>query len=165
MKEPNTICSNCKKDIYRKPNELKKSKNSFCSKECMWEFRGKLPHVNCKNCGKKFKQEKRSNKYCSRSCSNHGRRGITYSKLAQGNKSQRRLALLKNVFNFKNCMVKECTYNKTFDIHRLEPGKDGGKYEIGNMFAICPNHHAEVTRGIILLHKINDHELKYENRK
>ena len=63
-------------------------------------------------------------------------------------------------FDFKCCMVQGCNYNKTYDIHRLIEGKIGGKYEIGNMFAICPNHHAETHRGIIKLQKINDYTLK-----
>jgi predicted restriction endonuclease len=58
-------------------------------------------------------------------------------------------------------MVVGCNYNTLFEIHRLFPGREGGKYEIGNMFAICPNHHAEVERGYIELIKISDSELKF----
>ncbi len=57
-------------------------------------------------------------------------------------------------------MVLGCNYNKCYDIHRLIEGKDGGLYEIGNMFAICPNHHAEVHRGLIKLIKINNYTLE-----
>ena len=41
-------------------------------------------------------------------------------------------------------------------------GKDGGQYEIGNMFAICPNHHGEITRKIITVIKINDYTLRID---
>ena len=78
------------------------------------------------------------------------------------NQSERRLTLLKSLFQFQTCMVDGCEYGLTFDIHRLIPGKDGGKYEVGNMFAICPNHHAEVHRGLIKLEKIDDHTLRGE---
>ena len=57
-------------------------------------------------------------------------------------------------------MIEGCEYNKTYDIHRLIKGKDGGKYEVGNMFAICPNHHAEIHRGLIEVEKIDDKTLK-----
>ena len=57
-------------------------------------------------------------------------------------------------------MVEGCSYSTTFDIHRVITGKDGGEYVVGNMFAICPNHHAEVTRGIITLIKVNDYTLE-----
>ena len=53
-------------------------------------------------------------------------------------------------------MVEGCAYNTTYDVHRHVSGKDGGLYEIGNMFAICPNHHAEITRKIISMTKISD---------
>lgn len=54
-------------------------------------------------------------------------------------------------------MVSGCSYNKTYDIHRLAPG-DG--YVIGNMFAICPNHHAEIHRGFVSLEKTDDCTLR-----
>jgi hypothetical protein len=57
-------------------------------------------------------------------------------------------------------MIVGCDYSTTFDIHRMIEGRDGGKYEVGNMFAICPNHHAEVTRRIIRLEKVSNSELK-----
>ena len=57
-------------------------------------------------------------------------------------------------------MVEGCDYEKTFEIHRLVPGKEGGAYEVGNMFAICPNHHAEVSRGRINLEKVSDSILR-----
>ena len=67
--------------------------------------------------------------------------------------------LLKASFAFSTCMVRGCKYDKTFDIHRYLAGADGGEYVIGNMFAICPNHHAEVHRGLASFEKINDHTL------
>ncbi len=57
-------------------------------------------------------------------------------------------------------MVLGCDYDKAYDIHRLVPGKEGGSYEFGNMFAICPNHHAEVSKGLIKLEKINNCQLR-----
>jgi hypothetical protein len=57
-------------------------------------------------------------------------------------------------------MVEGCDYGRCFDIHRLCPGREGGEYVIGNMFAICPNHHAEAHRGLIRLVKVDDHTLQ-----
>ena len=71
--------------------------------------------------------------------------------------------MLYETFKFSNCMVAGCEYSRTFDVHRLIPGKDGGQYAIGNMFAICPKHHAEVHRGIIVLKKLSDCELAAED--
>jgi len=68
--------------------------------------------------------------------------------------------MLKEAFHFDCCMVSGCNYNKTYDIHRLVAGKQGGRYEIGNMFALCPNHHAEATRGLTKFEKVSDCELR-----
>ena len=46
------------------------------------------------------------------------------------------------------------------NVHRFIEGKNGGKYEIGNMFAICPNHHGEYHARLINFEKISDCELK-----
>ena len=56
-------------------------------------------------------------------------------------------------------MVIGCIYSKTHDIHRLIPGKDGGGYNIGNAFMLCPNHHVEAHRNIVELRKINNFEV------
>jgi endogenous inhibitor of DNA gyrase (YacG/DUF329 family) len=159
--KPNAICNICEKPIYRKPAQINRNRgNVFCSKKCFWKYKGLIENKQCETCHKIFKPEKRTSCFCSRACSNISRRGISYSKESEGNKSQRRLAILKNNFNFDHCMIENCNYNKTYDVHRLIEGKNGGKYEIGNMFAICPNHHAEVHRKIIIFEKINDWSLK-----
>jgi hypothetical protein len=54
-------------------------------------------------------------------------------------------------------MVEGCERDETFDVHRAIAG---GKYEIGNMYAICPQHHALHTRKIIRLDPVDDHTLR-----
>ena len=71
-----------------------------------------------------------------------------------------RIATLKSAFNFDSCMVEGCSYNTTYDVHRFVHGKHGGEYVIGNMFAICPNHHAEIHRGIMTVEKVNNYTLR-----
>ncbi len=42
-----------------------------------------------------------------------------------------------------------CGYHKVPSRrHRLVPGSAGGKYEVGNVAALCPNCHTEVHDGI-----------------
>jgi len=108
---------------------------------------------------KEFKPDKTTSRYCSKGCANIGRKGIKYTKNQKQNSSRRRLDLLEKQFDFQDCMIKGCNYNRTYNVHRLLPGKEGGKYAIGNMFAICPNHHAEVHANLITLEKINDYTL------
>jgi len=146
----------CDKPLYRRPSEKQKG-NVFCSKACYGQYQAKP--IPCVICGKMILTSK-NKKTCSRVCSNINRAGITYHKRGYGVKfassSATRLYTLQQQFNFDSCMVEGCTYSTTYDIHRHIPGKNDGQYEIGNMFAICPNHHAEVSRGIIKLEKISD---------
>jgi len=97
---------------------------------------------------------------CGKSCANKLRLGKNYSKTYTGNGSEKKIAHLRRYFTFDSCMIEGCDYNKLYEVHRHIPGKEGGKYVIGNMFAICPNHHAEVTRGLIALIKVNDQTLR-----
>ncbi len=148
---PNTECSVCSKSVYRRPNELRRLKNVYCSRRCQGApFQAKKTTRLCAQCKQEFTYPSYlKRKYCSTACSNKARRGITYSKGGLQNKQAVRLIRLQRNSGTKCCMVSGCSYSKCFDIHRLVEGKDGGKYEDGNMFAICPNHHAEIHRGLI----------------
>lgn len=118
--------------------------------------------VACVICDKKIRvpEYRKNRKYCSVSCSNKGREGSKYVGGRIQGKNVSRIFLLRKTFGSTSCMVGECNYSRTVDVHRLIEGKDGGKYEIGNMFLICPNHHAEHHRGLITLDKVSDSELR-----
>ena len=161
-RNPNSECSICKAKYYRSPcNSKYRAICKICRKkenESTWHI------ATCPSCKKEFKYPRADNNRqgricCSRKCSNINRRGIRYGNGNFQSKQQRRLRELVEHFNIKCCMVENCDYNKTYDVHRLIPGKLGGKYEIGNMFAICPNHHAEFHRKVCKLEKINDYTL------
>lgn len=154
-RKPNCECCQCGTQIYRTPSAQNKG-NVFCSKDCYGIFKSKF--VKCVVCGITYVGSQKHSKTCSRTCSNKNRAGMYYNKSTKifPNVSQQRLAVLKKIFNFDCCMVEGCTYSKTYDIHRFIPGKLGGEYVIGNMFAICPNHHAEVTRNLTSFIKVSD---------
>lgn len=47
-----------------------------------------------------------------------------------------------------------CGWNEAHtDVHRVVPGKDGGKYHIENRIFLCPNCHRLVTSGKITINK------------
>jgi len=156
MRKPNFNCKICSKHIYKRPSEIQKGR-VFCSSKCFGVSLITLKY--CVVCGTALLK---SSKFCSRTCSNLGRKGIAYNQsiVKAPNSSQRNLKLLMKTFNFTSCMVEGCQYNKVYEIHRLIEGKYGGKYEIGNMFAICPNHHAEIHKGIISVSKVNNFTLR-----
>jgi len=159
MRKPNANCHRCKQPIYRRPKQIEQCKHLYCSKACKSLAENKI--LICAHCHKEFSTYKnRQRKYCSRQCNGKAQRHSTKRKKTERNQSLQHLRVLQDTFTFDSCMVDGCTYNKIYDIHRLIHGKDGGTYEIGNMFAVCPNHHAEVHRHICTLGKINDHTLK-----
>lgn len=165
----NVECCDCGKKFYRRPNEIFKRKtigNIRCV-DCyrLVQITSQIKSI-CIVCKKEFiyktyetKNKDGIRKTCSRSCSNINRAGTKYRQKC-ANKSEYNIRLLMNAFDFKSCMFQGCEYNKTYDVHRLIPGKSGGEYILGNMFAICPNHHAEIHRNIINVEKINDYTLK-----
>lgn len=165
QRNPNTKCKKCEKPTYKSPFAIESyGDNLYCSRKCMFDDRKKLK--TCPICEVEF-QSKPKQIYCSKVCSGKATRNRTGTK--KGFRKQKctthtRLEVLKEKFDFKCCMVKGCNYDKCYDIHRLIEGKNGGTYTIGNMFAICPNHHAESHRGIIVLVKISDCELKIRKR-
>jgi len=67
-------CSNCGKDVHKKPSQIRKNKsgNMFCCMKCHNDFRRHEIVVECKHCNKLFitrYSEKRQLKYCSKKCS------------------------------------------------------------------------------------------------
>lgn len=156
---PNHTCPVCKKEVYKRPSELRIGR-VYCSLECY--SKTFIPkETACDFCGNMFTPRRKGQLLCSRSCTASRPRG-TYkkNKTRIKNTTQRRLFELKKAFNFETCMVEGCKYNKTFDVHRLMEGKNGGQYKIGNMFAICPNHHAEIHRHVCKVTKIDDKTLR-----
>ena len=154
----NATCGFCGKPLYKRPSQ----KVAYCNWECFKQ--GKTKRKICLTCHNSFHPKRREQKYCSGDCFDN--RSYTpntkHPVILRGCKTvnQRRLKLLKVTFKIESCMVVGCTYHTTYDVHRLVAGCDGGKYEIGNMFAICPNHHAELHRKIARAEKVNDHQLK-----
>lgn len=163
MRTYNINCKVCGKPSYRRPIHLEQDKIKgigFHCKQCL--INKSRTNITCKVCKKIF-FGKKDRIYCSKSCCGKEQRnktGTTNGSNPRKNLSQYYLDKLKKEFNFDFCMVKGCTYNKCYELHRFIHGKDGGKYEIGNMFAICPNHHTEIHKKITIVKKINNYTLE-----
>lgn len=153
----NSTCDRCGVKFYRRPSNVSKTGRYYCSQACYGK--AKTIWKDCRSCGGKFNPKRREQAFCSAGCAARGRkpRGKNGVSLTRGSG---RLRLLREEFEFSSCMVDGCDYGLTYDIHRLIEGRDGGRYEVGNMFAICPNHHAEVHRRIITLEKVSDCKLR-----
>jgi len=162
-RHPNTKCSICEKPVYRRPNELLRLKNVYCCRKCQGAPRkATLKSKICPQCKKEFTHPSyQPRTYCSLSCSSLARRGRhhKHNKGYLPRNVDRLLHLLEEA-KTTHCMIEGCLYENTLDVHRLITGKKGGKYKKGNMFALCPNHHAELHRGVIEVQKVGPYKLK-----
>ena len=151
-RKANCNCITCDKSIYRRPHEINIVKKPYQCATCKKKPDFKI----CLGCNKEFSPKRKMQFYCNLSCAASKKRGTRRKYFPEKNSSYRKLKILKSIFNFETCMVEGCNYSKVFEIHRHLPGSKGGNYEVGNMFAICPNHHAEITRKITKVEKISD---------
>lgn len=45
------------------------------------------------------------------------------------------------------CEIPGCEIDKYIERHRIQPGRDRGKYLMGNVIGLCPYHHAAADHG------------------
>lgn len=55
-----------------------------------------------------------------------------------------------------HCEIPGCDFDFCFQRHRIKPGNDGGKYRVGNVVALCPNHHAFADAGALTRQQLWD---------
>jgi hypothetical protein len=73
MKIPNVKCEQCGVEFYKTAHEQRRTKNSFCSKDCWNIYQDIRPEVKCIKCGIIFRKRqseinKTKNNFCSKSC-------------------------------------------------------------------------------------------------
>lgn len=154
---PNTSCFACGKSFYKRPSQKEESNRHFCSALC-YKLINSRKEKTCVCCGNYFFPKTSTQTTCSKVCSAKKSRKpwSTKRKGLPRNKVKDRLFLLESTFETRECMIHGCSYDRILVVHRHVQGKDGGKYEIGNMFMICPNHHSEIHSGLIEVDKEND---------
>lgn len=144
MRHSNAKCIRCGKDFYARPSFIKKGWGKYCSISC-GKLRVKYPILkNCLLCGEQFIIADGSyskKKYCSSSCAaklnNKSRKGIKY----KGKRSAKKYLISKYGHV---CMIPNCNYAVTLDIHHIKYRSKGGDNDFGNCLLLCPNHHREV---------------------
>lgn len=139
-----SLCSLC----YRK--RLEPQRYNPC-KDCgKRRGRGSRPG-RCWTCWSKFRNPHGStctHKGCSRSHFGKGLCRMHY--LSQRDRTHRmgRGRLAKSWIASHPCQV--CGYDRLpSEVARIIPGTNGGRYEIGNMLALCALHHREMDAGLI----------------
>lgn len=141
-RNPNTVCSVCKKSIYKRPSQIKiNNGNVYCSATCYGvRCRKEIP---CLECGKLL-LTRYNKKTCSRACANKHRAGIKY-KLAGPRKDK--------VKNYKSLKIRlltqrgktceRCGYTKFEILQVHHKDRNHLNNELNNLELICPNCHFE----------------------
>ncbi|MDD5721002.1 MAG: HNH endonuclease signature motif containing protein [Candidatus Pacebacteria bacterium] len=141
-RNPNTNCSICKKEIYRRPSEIAANKGRvFCSPACYGiSLRKEIP---CSMCGKLILTGL-NKKTCSRSCANKYRTGIKY-KIGRPSKSKvKSQQLLKlRLLKVRGKKCEKCDYDKYEILQVHHKNRDRNNNELKNLELICPNCHYE----------------------
>lgn len=163
-------CFNCGVGITRKPNEVRmsKTKKFYCSSSCSasvsnsnrqldehtkqkikeslinHQINNPKPKrlASCQMCQNDFHQVKKINKFCSTKCYRISRFKKDINQLS----SRTWQKIFKRAFSNWKCPY--CDWNKTFDVHHIEPRKNGLNNNLDNLILLCPNHHSLITRSM-----------------
>ena len=140
-RNPNIRCTVCKKEIYRRPGQIKQSSRGlFCSQTCYGlALRKEHP---CVVCGAPILASA-NKKTCSRSCANTHRAGIKYNTGARKDKVQYLRGLKLRLLKLRGSTCERCNYNKyeILNVHHKDKNRQHNTMQ--NLELLCPNCHAE----------------------
>lgn len=140
-RKPNTKCSVCGKQIYRKPYQIRLNRGRvFCSIECYGISNRK--EIPCIICGKLILAGK-NKKTCSRGCANTLRSGIKYRQGGPKDKVKSYQALKTRLLKLRGSMCERCEYKKVEILQVHHRDKNHANNCLENLELICPNCHYE----------------------
>jgi len=140
-RKPNTFCLVCKKQIYKRPGQVKEnSGNVFCSNACYGFFCRK--ETPCSVCKKPILSGL-NKKTCSRACANEQRTGIVYDKRKPRDKVVQHRTLKHELTIARGEKCERCGYDKSqiLQIHHINRNRKDNR--LSNLELICPNCHYE----------------------
>lgn len=153
-------CNNCGSAFDKKVKDvnvgLRKGHKFYCSSECQGKSKTILISCTCAMCGKtllrsshSIRASKSGRVFCNSSCSasynNISRMGEKHPNFKGGRCSYRSKAIRNSNGNAR-CAV--CTYDiiECLIVHHKDMNRSNNDYN--NLIILCPNHHAEIHRGI-----------------
>lgn len=140
-RKPNTECSICKKEIYKRPSQIKNNKGRvFCGSVCYGlSCRKEEP---CIVCGKLILASL-NKKTCSRSCSNKNRSGIKYTGARPKDRAIDLRRIKIKLFKIRGERCEGCGYCKSeiIQVHHKNRNRKDNSFE--NLELLCPNCHYE----------------------
>lgn len=140
-RNPNTKCAVCKKEIYRRPSEIKSNRGQvFCSANCYGISQRK--EIPCVVCGKLLLAGF-NKKTCSRTCANKYRAGIKYKIGRPKDKTITFRVIKLRILQERGNKCERCDYNKyeILQIHHKDRNRKNNNLD--NLALICPNCHFE----------------------
>lgn len=138
-RNPNTKCIACKKDIYKRPAQIKSSR-VFCSQTCYGKSCRK--EVACIICGTLILGGL-NKKTCSRSCSNKNRVGIKYGMMRPNDKIKKQEIIKSRLIETRGMKCEVCGYSKYNILHIHHKDRNRQNNSFDNLELICPNCHYE----------------------
>ena len=148
-RKPNCICVLCKKEVYRRPIQIKTG-NVYCSSKCCGQHQRKS-HT-CRICDKEYIGNKKT---CSRACANIARAGIRYT--GEGKNDKAKIGTLLKEKIAKKCggICERCgeTNYAILQIHHKKERHRGGTDAPSNLELLCPNCHTTHHLGFRLFRK------------
>jgi hypothetical protein len=163
---PLVKCENCNKEFNKKSAQIKKTNHNFCSHSCAASFNNrKHPKRSnegfCSICGVVVPKRRR---YCNNCLPNNiDWSEVSYMDIKARYKYQRnsRIRDLARTFYLKSDRPKRCAvcgYDKFFHVSHKKPvhtfppeTKISEINAMENLIALCPNHHWEFDKGLLIL--------------
>ena len=164
---PDVVCLNCQTTFQKRPYQIKKSPNHFCSRKCASGYNNRLfpkrrPEGCCKACAIRISARRT---YC-RDCWDKQRvqwSAVTLAELRAAAKYQayafvRTLARVAYKKSGQPACCANCGYAKTYDVaHKKaisahDPDTPVATINrLDNLVALCPNCHWEFDHGLLAL--------------
>lgn len=161
-------CKLCNKEFKKANNQIKKTKNNFCSKSCAAIFNNQNREVStfrqpegcCYKCNTPISKSRKFCKICKiERFSKMTLKDMEYQNGENSNRygsirARARYLALKN--NMNKCAV--CGYDKHVEIAHIKPISEFEKTDliesinnIDNLIALCPNCHWEFDNNLLKL--------------
>lgn len=152
IRKPNSTCSTCQKEVYKRPREIANAKRGlYCSKACYGiAQRIEHPCVVCQNPIQSGANKQTCSKECAKANYNRLDRihAVGRPKIPRSTFSSR--SFRKRFIGKRGNKCELCPYSiaEVLNIHHIKERKNGGTDEETNLIVICPNCHTEVHRGL-----------------
>jgi len=137
-------CKECDKEFNKKPSQIAKSKNNFCSRKCVGIHRITKTLLKCDQCGSDIQKKpsditksKNGVHFCNKTCSGLYRTGERSGNWKGGSYSYR-----DAVFKDKEKECEECGYDEypqVIEVHHID--HDRTNNDVTNLKVLCPTCH------------------------